>query len=126
MIQYHRCLICLGSNQKGSTHLKIAEKELESIAYSIHWGDIVETVPENSPSPAPYQNRAALLQTTLNKESLLKEFKEIECRHGRTLSGKRNGIIPLDIDLLIYDEEIIKPDDLTKLYVRQALQSVSY
>lgn len=126
MNQYHRCIICLGSNHQGIEHIKNAEKEIEEIANKIHWGDIIETKPENTSSSTPYHNRAALLQTSVSKETLIKEFKRIEQQHGRTVSGQHKGIIPLDIDLLMYDNEIVKPADFKKEYVQQALQTIPF
>lgn len=126
MNQYHRCIICLGSNYQGTVHLKSAERELKELSGRIHWGNIVETMPEEVSSAFTYLNRAALLQTSLDKETLIKEFKRIEHQHGRTSSSKQNGRIPLDIDLLIYDNEIIKPNDLNKNYVQQALKSLEH
>lgn len=124
MDQCHHCLICLGSNYQGIWHLKNAEKEIGKISLHVYWGQIIKTEAENTDTTVPYFNRAASLYTSLNKELLIKTFKSIECRHGRTFSSKQNGIIPLDIDLLIYDNEIVKPTDLKKKYVQQALQSV--
>lgn len=37
----------------------------------------------------------------------------------------QTGIIPLDIDLLKFDNRILKPEDMKKNYVRRALQSLS-
>ena len=124
MNQHHRCLICLGSNHNGVAHLKSAEQELEKISSGIHWGNAVETAAEDTASSGSYLNRAALMNTTLSKEKLIEKFKKIESRHGRTATGKQQGIVPLDIDLLTYDGEIVKPADLKKSYVQQALQSI--
>ena len=104
--------------------MKSAEQELEKISSGIHWGNAVETAAEDTASSGSYLNRAALMNTTLSKEKLIEEFKKIESRHGRTATGKQQGIVPLDIDLLTYDDEIVKPADLKKSYVQQALQSV--
>lgn len=52
-------------------------------------------------------------------------FKDIEKKCGRTPEGKQKGIIPLDIDLLVFDMEVIKPADMEKNYVKQALNTLS-
>ena len=124
MNQYHLCIICLGSNHQGIEHLKKVEKELKEISCNICWGNIIETEAEGTVVSCSYFNRAALLQTTLSKSLLITEFKKIEYRHGRTHSCKQKGIISLDIDLLMYDDEIVKPADLKKKYVQLALQSI--
>ena len=51
-------------------------------------------------------------------------FKEIEKACGRGSDSKSTGFVPLDIDLLQYDGDILKPLDMQKEYVRRALSSL--
>ena len=47
-------------------------------------------------------------------------LKQIEQTNGRTPESKKEGRIPLDIDLLSYDQQVLKPEDWQKEYVRLA------
>ena len=53
-------------------------------------------------------------------------LKEIEQTNGRTPQSKEEGRIPLDIDLLTYDQQVLKPLDLKKEYVRRAFLHASF
>ena len=52
-------------------------------------------------------------------------FKQIEQQSGRTPESKNNGIIPLDIDLLQWNDTILKPEDFRRPYVQSGLLSLS-
>lgn len=120
----YRCVICLGSNLEGESHLSAARKILDNTFPCISWGQIIETPPEGTNNPSPYLNQAAVMKTDMSAEDLNSFFKEIEKKCGRTPDGKLRGIIPLDIDLLVYDTILLKPADMEKNYVRQALASI--
>lgn len=106
--------------------MKQAEMLLNQRFPSIRWGKIIKTLPEGTSFPAPYLNRAASFDTIWNADALRNYFKEIEKSCGRTSLSKQTGIIPLDIDLLIMDDIVLKPEDMRKRYVRQALENLLF
>ncbi len=57
-------------------------------------------------------NAVASVQTTLEPRALLAELLAIEDRHGRR-RGKRNAPRTLDLDLLLYEDEVLDADGLT-------------
>lgn len=121
----HECLLCLGSNSNGMTHLQNAEKALNEIFPAIRWGEIVSTPAEgNTPCTLPYLNRAAVAYTPMDMETVKGILKRIESDNGRTPDSRQTGIVTLDIDLLKFDNRTLKPEDMEKDYVRRALQSL--
>jgi 2-amino-4-hydroxy-6-hydroxymethyldihydropteridine diphosphokinase len=58
-----------------------------------------------------YINAAASLQTYLDPHSLLAELQRIEGAHGR-IRTRRWGPRTLDLDLLLYGDQVIKTPDL--------------
>ena len=116
----HTCLLCLGSNSESRYHLKNAEIALNKSLPGIYWGEIIETKAEGENAGlTPYLNRLALLHTSLEINDLKQLFKQVEKENGRMEESKKNGIVPLDIDLLAYDNQILKPKDLEKEYMKQ-------
>src|SRR5438128_2571535 len=59
-----------------------------------------------------YLNAVALVRTELDAHQLLHALQAIELRHGRERSH-RNAPRTLDLDLLLYGDEVIRTDDLT-------------
>jgi 2-amino-4-hydroxy-6-hydroxymethyldihydropteridine diphosphokinase len=64
--------------------------------------------PEGSP---PFLNGAAVVETTLGSHALMKALLEIEKDLGRNRRAKWEPR-PIDLDLLLYGEQIISSDDL--------------
>ncbi|WP_300796300.1 2-amino-4-hydroxy-6-hydroxymethyldihydropteridine diphosphokinase [uncultured Bacteroides sp.] len=105
----------------------MAVSTLADVFPNIRWGETVITPAEGLPSgiTAPdYYNRAATFSTTMDIAALKSLFKEIEKACGRTVSSKSTGLVPLDIDLLRYGSQILKPNDMKSTYVRQAIVSL--
>ena len=121
------CLICIGTNHNPEANLSRAVSTLSDIFPDIRWGETVITPAEGLPSgiTAPdYHNRAATFSTTMDIAALKSLFKETEKACGRTVSSKSTGLVPLDIDLLRYGSQILKPNDMKSTYVRQAIISL--
>ncbi|KAI7956898.1 hypothetical protein MJO28_003993 [Puccinia striiformis f. sp. tritici] len=60
-----------------------------------------------------FLNAACKISTPLNPQELLKLIKIIEVDQGRKLQNvPRNGPRPIDIDILLYNSEIIKQENL--------------
>ncbi|HVV68905.1 MAG TPA: 2-amino-4-hydroxy-6-hydroxymethyldihydropteridine diphosphokinase [Gammaproteobacteria bacterium] len=64
--------------------------------------------------PQPdFINAVACIQTDLSAEKLLGELHSLEFQQGRVRNGEKNRPRTLDLDLLLYDDEIIQKPDLT-------------
>ena len=121
----HACLVCLGSNKDGHFHLMSAQQALLMHFNEVHMGQIVVTRAEGNIKQADYLNQAARFRTKLCVEDVERILKQIEKKNGRTFNDKMKGSVPLDIDLLVYDDILLRPNDLEKAYVKLALESLS-
>lgn len=83
-----------------------------------------ESVNESEKYPSTYINRAAEFSTPLSLDELNSAFKEIEKKMGRTATMRQANIVPIDIDILIYDNITVRPDNLKCNYVVEALKSL--
>ena len=122
----HTCLLCMGSNLDALLHLKNAEDALQHLFPDIEWGGIVETVPEKMENPQPFLNRAARFRTSLSLTEVRSILKQIEQTNGRTPESKKEGRIPLDMDLLSYAQQLLKPEDWQKEYVHLAFRHANF
>jgi len=59
-----------------------------------------------------YINAVILLETELNPLDLLCELQKIEKKHKRVTSGQHWGPRSLDLDILLYEDQLINFDDL--------------
>lgn len=72
---------------------------------------IITSKPVGDSSGGEFKNAVLSLETTLPPESLLKALQEIEDQFGRDRSV-RWGPRPLDLDIILYGEEVITQPDL--------------
>ena len=105
----HRACLGLGSNVDPVSNLRRAIRTLRrSVA--------VEAVSAAWQSPAvgldgpDYINAALLVRTPQSKEWLMARLKEIENELGRVRNHSRSARLTIDIDMLVFDREIVEDD----------------
>ena len=73
---------------------------------------IYETEPVGEPKQRPFYNAVVKMETSLDPEMLLQKLQEVEKAFGRVRRQKW-GPRTLDLDILLYDQQIIATDKLT-------------
>lgn len=69
--------------------------------------------PPMGPKDQPdYVNAVMAIDSVLSPASLLEQLQAVEIRQGRVRNGVRWGSRTLDLDILLYEREIIAMDDL--------------
>ena len=119
----HHCLICLGSNKEYTQRLFNARKALCAHFPDIRFGKEMKTEAIGSHFLSPFGNQLGKFTTTLLPEEIRPLLKQIEKDNGRMADDKEKGIVKLDIDLLMYDDQILKPDDMKRDFVLQGLET---
>lgn len=122
-------IISLGSNlsvQEANDALSGAEAFLTSyfgssdIRFSTHY----ETAGVGSGIGKTYVNSVAKGETDLRVDNIVATLKTYELSHGRTKEARDKGIVPIDLDLLLLGDRILKSRDLTSSYVVQGLKEL--
>ena len=125
-MNHHSCLLCIGSNIDRSTHMEAARKALVSSFPKIRFSPAEDTDAIGNGYLSPFSNQLARIETSLSPEEVRSVLKQIEKENGRMPGDKPRGIVKLDIDLLVYDDTTLKPEDMEKEFVRQALKTFPY
>ena len=81
---------------------------LREIAFS----RLYRSIPMGPADQPDYVNAVMAVETALAPLELLRILQEVEARHGRVRSRERWGPRVLDLDLLLYGEEVIETDTL--------------
>lgn len=123
MVQ-HSYLLCLGSNFKRHVHLAAARDALQKQFTNILFGEEMETEAIGTDVLSPFSNQLAKLQTDLSLNEVSHILKRIEIENGRLSEDKAQGIVKLDIDILLADSAVIKPDDLKRDYIIRGMESL--
>jgi len=122
VMKQHICLISIGSNTNRDVNIKLAQKELSIHFPDIYFGNEQDTIPIGMSNSAHFTNQLAKCSTTLSIEEIKIIFKQIESQAGRLPEDKMDEIIKLDIDLLTYDDIILKENDMKKEFIIEGLK----
>lgn len=120
----HKCIVCIGSNYNRKENLLLARRKLTDLFPSIRFTSEQETQPLFFRSPALFSNQVALFFSEAEEERVKKELKAIEKIAGRRPEDKQKEKVCLDIDLLSFDDRVLKPDDLKREYVVKGLKEL--
>jgi len=96
------------AHMRSTLELLAAEKGIEVVAVS----ELRETEPVGPVEQGPFVNGAVRLATELSPRQLLERLLAIEQRLGR-VRKKRFGPRTIDLDLLVYGDEVIDEPGLT-------------
>lgn len=108
-----RAAIALGSNLGDRLgHLDAANDALAALGAVVAMSPVYETVPVGGPDQDAFLNAVTVLDTDLTARVLLERLLEIEHSRGRE-RAERWGPRTLDLDLLLYGNEVIQEPGLT-------------
>ena len=122
----HKVIISLASNSNQVENLHQAQLCLEQILSSCRYTDAIWTKPFVSGNAEVrgdrmYLNQLCYAQTRLSPSRLEGLLKAIEQQLGRTADARRQGIVTIDLDLLLYDTERHHHSDWERPYIQRLL-----
>ena len=108
----HVVYLGLGSNLGDRrAHLVEAMRSLRARVHIEHLSSVYETEPAYRGDQPRFLNMAIKGQTALSPTELLAFLKQIEQQMGRRPTG-RYGPRPIDVDILLYDQDVVSTEDL--------------
>ncbi|WP_071146644.1 2-amino-4-hydroxy-6-hydroxymethyldihydropteridine diphosphokinase [Bacteroides ihuae] len=113
----HTCIVCLGSNYNTKGNLAFARIRLKELFPSICFAPELQTEPLGLHNPAFFSNQLAQFTTQEDLSAVICFLKEIEQKVGRRPEDKAKEKVVMDLDLLMYDDTVLKPDDMKRAYV---------
>ncbi|MGF6423268.1 2-amino-4-hydroxy-6-hydroxymethyldihydropteridine diphosphokinase [Lelliottia sp. 489] len=108
--------IAIGSNQASPLEqVNAAVQALSEIPQSrlVQVSAFYRTPPLGPQDQPDYLNAAVVLETSLDAETLLDNTQRIELQQGRQRKAERWGPRTLDLDIMLFGDEVINTDRLT-------------
>ena len=121
--ELHKVIISLASNDHQEQHLEAARQQLTLLLSDLHFTTEHWTDPVHNLYPAQYLNQLCEGTTTFSASLLEEVLKEIEKRLGRTKN--EDGIVAIDLDLMLYDDERHHLRDWERHYIKDLLGELS-
>lgn len=100
----------------------MAQRQLMALFPSIRFEEEEETEPFLLSNRAKFINQVARFDSCEGAESVRQHLKEIERMAGRLPGHKAEERVLLDIDLLQVDNEILKPEEMERDYIKNKLR----
>lgn len=109
----NKVVISLGSNSLDSNiMMQRAMVWLEENLLSFKCSKIYSTPPLNGIG-RNYLNAVAIGETTCNQDEFNLMLKDYEKSSGRTPISKKTGVIPIDLDIIVFNEQILRSKDFS-------------
>lgn len=111
-------VLCLGSNT--AERLKIISDTLVRLSEICDIVDKSHTYEAEDESGLgnPYINIVISIATKLTLNELSLKLKDLERLHGRTDRSKACGVMPLDADIIVWNNEIVDPYQFSRDYFK--------
>lgn len=117
-------VISLGSNFFADENLNRTKMLLKEHFSILAESSILFTQPHGKQYKNTFSNQAVKIQSSHTKIDTISIFKHIEKQLGRTPQSKSEGVIPIDIDLIIWNNEITHPDYFRFNFVKQTVDEI--
>ena len=116
-----KILVSLGSNIYSKQNIDRARRMLAHYFPDVVFTPSIITTATDEIYSFPFRNVLAVFYSDLPSEEIVQKLKMIEFAMGRQPRDKDTGKVIIDIDLLQYGDEILRPDDYERAYVQALL-----
>lgn len=120
----HKVLLSIGTNTNACFNLKRAIDSLQSYFPNIRFTNIIESEPCGEQFKGIFLNVLAYFETNICKDEIESRFKIIEENMERQPNHKEQGIVIIDIDLIKWNNEVLKPEDFKRGYMHELLLQI--
>src|SRR5690554_2563240 len=114
-------LLSIGSNTFAKTNIDKAKRMLSYLYPDIVFSQPILSEPEDENFKYLFRNILACFNTNMSQGEVLDKLKQTERAVGRTPKDKYQGKVVIDIDMIKFGDEIIRPQELDKEYIQQLL-----
>ncbi|EGK00025.1 2-amino-4-hydroxy-6-hydroxymethyldihydropteridine diphosphokinase [Dysgonomonas gadei] len=120
----NKALLSIGTNEDRESNLSLCHQFLNNIFTDISYSDSSVTMPYGTIYRNDFLNQLAVIYTDRDMDEVIRLLKSIEKDMGRNGADKKNGIVKIDIDLVIWNNSVLKPEDFTRSYIADLLASL--
>ncbi len=114
-------VISIGSNIDPERNIALAEKIIREQLHFITASDFVKTSPRGFADQPDFINGAFRVKTEMPLDELKNFLKTVEKRLGRERTENINGPRTIDLDVIVYDGQIVDDDFYKYDFVRTAV-----
>lgn len=120
----HHVTLCIGSNcGDRAANIACAIERISSVAVSVWLSPLCESA-DITCRGSSYLNRVLKCTTVLDISDFRDCIASFETAGGRLPSSKTSGTMPIDIDIVLWDDVVVSPSDYASDYFRRCLSAI--
>lgn len=122
----NECIIGIGSNINAQANIAKVLNLLETHLVVMQVSTMVQTKAIGITDQPDYTNGAVRILTEMSMEELSSFLKKLEDQMGRDRTQPKFGPRNIDLDILIWNNEIVDQDYYTREFLRQSAQELGF
>ncbi|MGE4586538.1 MAG: 2-amino-4-hydroxy-6-hydroxymethyldihydropteridine diphosphokinase [Mangrovibacterium sp.] len=120
------CIIGIGSNLNPEKNIREAINLLGREGKLVAVSSLVHTDPLGITDQPAFINGAVKMKTTMEKEIFRKYLKKLEDRLGRDRSQPKFGPRCIDLDIVVWNGQVVDEDYYTRGFLRDAAAELGF
>ena len=120
------CIVSLGSNIDSEKNIAEALRLIAANFQLIKASRFIKTKPIGMADQPDFTNGAVLIRTEINLENLTSALKKIEDQMGRDRTKAKFGPRNIDLDILVWNGEVIDQDYFTRDFLRASADELGF
>jgi 2-amino-4-hydroxy-6-hydroxymethyldihydropteridine diphosphokinase len=120
----NQVIIGIGSNIDADKNIAQMLEILRTKVKVIKVSPMIRTSPIGIKDQPEYTNGAVKIETQKDRASLNRTLKKIEDKLGRDRSGPKFGPRTMDLDIVVWNGEIVDPDYYTRDFIRTSVKAI--
>ncbi|HNZ62148.1 MAG TPA: 2-amino-4-hydroxy-6-hydroxymethyldihydropteridine diphosphokinase [Paludibacteraceae bacterium] len=117
-------IVLLGSNVDADQNIDAAKDRLSEFFEIDLCSSRIESEAIGENYVTPFLNEAVKLYSDETSEETIAIFKQIEVELGRTPESKKKGIVPIDIDLIFWNDNLMRNDYHRFPFVKKCVDEI--
>jgi 2-amino-4-hydroxy-6-hydroxymethyldihydropteridine diphosphokinase len=118
------CIISIGSNVEPEMNISKAVTEISRTCEVVgqskrEWIKVIGTVDQ-----ADFLNGAIHIRTHLTKGQMHEWLRQLEHQLGRIRAEDKPGLRTIDLDIVIWNRQVVDPDVYRREFLKQAVQEL--
>jgi 2-amino-4-hydroxy-6-hydroxymethyldihydropteridine diphosphokinase len=120
----HRVVISAGSNIDPEKHIPAAREMIRSAHRLVSESRFIQTKPIGFLEQPDFWNGIFLIDTEMSRKDLNKWIKDVEKKLGRIRTANKYGPRTIDLDILVWDGNIVNQDLIVRDFLKTAVSEV--
>lgn len=120
------CIIGIGSNIEAAYNISEMLTLLAADVHIVQVSKMIQTKPIGIAEQPDYTNGSVRIRTEMDLEELSSFLKRLEDRMGRDRTQKKFGPRNIDLDILIWNNEVVDPDYYTREFLRKSAAELGF